>query len=315
MTTVISIASGKGGVGKTTTTANLAVAFGRQGLKVLAWDMDGQGNLGQALGLGSSAVQMSSYHLLTQRLKSLSRATYPTAYENVTLIPAQMELFAAEQELGGGLGKEFIVRGLLAQPDGQEYDVVLVDLPPNLGFQTINGLAASRFVLVPLQMSGFALSGLRQLAHAVRLVQDLLNPELELLGLLPTFVSERTTFSRELLEALTLIPGTRVFQPHIPYTVKVAEGSLTGVPVVASAPNSAAARAYVAVAAIIWDAIQAEPARVERAPAPTIAAPPRAAVVPVMDLAEQLRDGVEEAQPAKRKTLLDWVRRVQRSTS
>lgn len=314
MTSVISVASGKGGVGKTTSVANLAVALGQQGLKVLAWDMDGQGNLTQGLGVAAQDVRLSSYHLMTERVREIERAIVETPFAGVSLVPAQMELFAAEQELGGGIGKEYIMKGLLAQPAAIEFDVVLVDLPPNLGFHTINGFAASRFVLVPLQMSGFALAGLRQLAHAIRLVQDLLNPELEMLGLLPTFVSERTTFSRELLEALRLIPGTRVFQPHIPYTVRVAEGSLTGVPVVRSAPSSAAATAYTQAAAAIWAAIEAEPAHVDRAPSPKIAPPPRADAVSVEVLADELRAD-PAVEPRRQGPIAAWLKRLQRALS
>ncbi|HEV3232305.1 MAG TPA: ParA family protein [Candidatus Dormibacteraeota bacterium] len=313
---IMSVASGKGGVGKTTTVANLAVALGLQGHRVLAWDLDGQANLTQGLGVPIDKVKVSSYHLMTERLGSIQRAVQTTEYENVDLIPSQMELFAAEQELGGGLGKEFIIKALLTQPEAQEYDVVLMDLPPNLGFHTVNGFAASRWVLVPLQMSGFALSGLRQLAHAIRLSQEMLNPELELLGLLPTFVSTRTTFSRELLEALHMIPGTRVFQPYIPFTVRVAEGSLTGIPVVASGPTTPAGEAYLQAAANIWDVILQEPEHVDKAPSPRIAAPPRAEAVGVQDLVRELR-GARGPAPAAEAPggIMGWLRRLQRAVS
>src|SRR4030081_2387062 len=158
-------------------------------------------------------------------------------------------------------------------PEAQAFDVILLDLPPNLGFQTVNGFAASRWVLIPLQISGFALTGLRQLSHAIRLAQEHLNPELELMGLVPTFVHARTIFSRDLLEALHLIQGTRVFQPYIPYTVRVAAGSLTGLPVVMSSPGSPAARAYAEVTDAIWHVVRSSPAHIKRAPAPPITAP------------------------------------------
>ena len=316
---VVSIASGKGGVGKTTTVANLAVALGNQGLNVLAWDLDGQGNLAQAFGVDIAKVKVSSYHLLSGRVTNLAEALTPTDFPGVSLVPAHMELFAAEQELGGSLGKEYIVRTLLQQPEAQAFDAVLIDLPPNLGFHTVNGFAASRWVLIPLQVSGFALSGLRQLAHAIRLAQEHLNPELEMLGLLPTFVSARTLFSRELVEALHLLPDTRVFQPYIPYTVRVAEGSLTGVPVVASDKNNAAAIGYTTAAAAIWDVIRSAPEHVTRAPAPAIAAPARAQVTPAGRLAAELKAQAEVMTPGSekppRRGLLGWLRRTQRSPS
>jgi chromosome partitioning protein len=319
MSVVVSIASGKGGVGKTTTVANLAVALGQQGLNVLAWDMDGQGNLGQALGVDVNKVKISSYHLMAGRVTQIEPAIQPTTFDGVSCITAHMELFAAEQELMGSQGKEYIMRTLLQQPAAQKFDLVLVDLPPNLGFHTVNGFAASRFVLVPLQVSGFALTGLRQLAHAIRLAQQYLNPELELLGLIPTFVNERTNFSRELLEAVRLQPGTRVFQPYIPYTVKVSEGSVTGVPVVVSAPGSAAGKAYREVAATVWDTMRAAPAHVSKAPAPEIRSPQRAEDITVNDLVADLRaqagagGGARPSGKPRRGGLFGWLRRSQAS--
>jgi chromosome partitioning protein len=315
LASVICLASGKGGVGKTTSVANIAVALGRRGLDVLVWDLDGQGNLGQGLGVDLATVRASSYHLLTGRAP-LSAALHETAFEGVTLVPSHMELFAAEQELGGGVGKEFIVRDLLRTPEASRFDIVLIDLPPNLGFHTVNGFAAGRWVLIPLQMSGFALAGLRQLAYAIRLAQEHLNPELELLGLVPTFVNARTNFSRELVDALHMIPNTRVFQPYVPYTVRVAEGSLTGVPVVVSAPQNPAAQAYVNIADRVWEVIQASPAHVTRAPAPAIAPPPRAPSLTGGELAEAgARAAAAAGTPRRRRGLFDFFRRLQRSAS
>ena len=296
---------------------NIAVVLGKQGLNVLAWDMDGQGNLGQALGVDSNTARISSYHLMSGRVTQIAAAIQPTQFEGVSCIVAHMELFAAEQELLGSTGKEYIMRTLLQQPEAQRFDLVLIDLPPNLGFHTVNGFAASRFVLVPLQVSGFALSGLRQLAHAIRLAQQYLNPELEMLGLLPTFVNERTNFSRELLDAIRLLPETRVFQPYIPYTVRVSEGSLTGVPVVAAAPSSAAGKAYTAVAAEVWDTVRSAPAHITRAPAPMIASPQRAQDINVNDMVAELRaeagSGGGGPEKARRGGFLGWLRRIQAS--
>ncbi|MGI8608819.1 MAG: ParA family protein [Candidatus Dormibacteria bacterium] len=315
MPTVVSIASGKGGVGKTTTVANIAVALGRQGVSVLAWDMDGQGNLGQALGMDTAGTRVSSYHLMSGRVTQIGPAIQQTSFAGVSCITAHMELFAAEQELMGSQGKEYIMRTLLQQPEAQRFDLVLIDLPPNLGFHTVNGFAASRFILVPLQVSGFALSGLRQLSHAIRLAQQYLNPELEMLGLVPTFVNARTNFSRELLDAIRTLPNTRVFQPYIPYTVRVAEGSLTGVPVVASSPETAAAQAYAMLAREVWEAVLEAPAHVTHAPQPAIASPHRAAQISMGDLVASMRSeavgDVGQARP--RRGFLGWLRHLQTS--
>jgi chromosome partitioning protein len=316
---VLSVASGKGGVGKTTTVANLSVALAQQGLNVLAWDLDGQGNLGQALGADMDNLGLSSYHLMSGKLDSAGAAIRPTQFPGVSLVPAHMELFAAEQELSGGVDMALIMRTLVQQPEAQAFDAILIDLPPNLGFPTVNGLAASRWVLVPLQVSGFALTSLRQLAHAVRLAQDDLNPELELLGLIPTFVSPGTKLSRDVVNALHLIPGARIFEPHVPYTVRVAEGSLSGVPVVAAAPDNPAARAYTAIARSIWEVIRSSPAHVARAPALTIAVPSAADEVGqqiVMgELVSKLRVELDDSQQPKRRGPFGRRRRSPRPAS
>ena len=304
-TAVISVASGKGGVGKTTTVANVSVALARQGLKVLAWDLDGQGNLGQALGADMAELGLSSYHLMSGRLDSVGAAIRETQFPGVSLVPAHMELFGAEKDLVPSIDKELILRTLVQQPEAQAFDVVVIDLPPNLGFATVNGLAASRWVLIPVQVSGFALTSLRQLAHAIRLAQDDLNPELELLGLIPTFVTSGTKLSRDVVKALHLIPGARVLEPHIPYTVRVAEGSLSGVPVVVAAPANPAAAAYTRIAATIWEVIRSSPEHVPRAPALAIAVPPPpdevAQQIVVGELVSHLRVELQEPQLPRRR--------------
>jgi chromosome partitioning protein len=303
-TAVISVASGKGGVGKTTTVANLAVALARQGLNVLAWDLDGQGHLGQALGIDMAKLGLSSYHLMSGKLDSAGAAIRETQFPRVSLIPAHMELFGAEHELVQSVDKELILRTLVQQAEVQAFDAVLLDLPPNLGFATVNALAASRWVLIPLQVSGFALTSLRQLAHAIRLAQDDLNPELELLGILPTFVSSGTKLSRDVLNALHLIPGARVFEP-IPYSVRVAEGSLSGVPVVAAATANPAARAYTRIAGSTWEVIRSSPEHVARAPGLSIAVPPPpdevAQQIVVGELVSHLRVELTEPQLPRRR--------------
>ena len=302
---VISVASGKGGVGKTTTVANLSVALARQGLTVLAWDLDGQGNLGQALGIDMSKLGLSSYHLMSGKLESVGAAIRETQFPGVSMVPAHMELFGAERELVDSVDKQLMLRTLVQQPEVQAFDVVLIDLPPNLGFATVNGLAASRWVLIPLQVSGYALTSLRQLAHAIRLAQEDLNPELELLGLIPTFVTSGTKLSRDVINALHLIPGARVFKPNIPYTVRVAEGSLSGLPVVAAAPDNPAALAYTEIATFMWKVVRSSPEHVTRAPALAIALPPPpdevAQQIVVGELVSQLRVELEEPQLQRRR--------------
>ena len=143
-----------------------------------------------------------------------------------------------EAELPSGLHRETLLRDALAR-DGTRaaYDFIFYDTPPNFGFHTVNALAATDYVLIPLQMSGFAVRGLKEVLRAVHLARSRLNPELRVLGMAPTFVNVRTNFSRQLLSGLADLAGLRVFQTLIAPTVKLQETSLAGVPIVAYAPD------------------------------------------------------------------------------
>ena len=240
----IACVSGKGGVGKTTTTISLAAALAERGHRVLAVDCDPQSNLTSGLGQDPYALRTSLADVLGGRVTA-GEAVIATPWDNLHLLPATPDLTAVEAELPSGLHRETLLREALAR-DGTraDHDFVFYDTPPNFGFHTINALAATDYVLVPLQMSGFAVRGLKEVLRTVQLARARLNPELRILGIVPTFVNLRTNFSRQLLSGLADLAGLHVFQTVIAPTVKIQETSLASVPITAYAPGSKAAAAY-----------------------------------------------------------------------
>jgi chromosome partitioning protein len=240
----IACVSGKGGVGKTTTAINLAAALAERGQRVLAVDCDPQSNLTSGLGRNPYGLTASLGDLLSGRITA-SQAIVATEWENLHLLPATPDLTAVEAELPSGLHRETLLREALGR-DGTRaaYDFIFYDTPPNFGFHTVNALAATDYVIIPLQMSGFAVRGLKEVLRAVHLARSRLNPELRVLGLVPTFVNIRTNFSRQLLDGLADLAGLHVFETLIAPTVKLQETSLAGVPIVAYAPASKAAASY-----------------------------------------------------------------------
>jgi len=163
-----------------------------------------------------------------------------------------------ENELPSQLNSELLLREAVTRNGTHSaYDFILYDTPPNFGFHTVNVLAATRWVLVPLQMSGFALRGLKELLRVTNLAAERLNPQLEVLGVVPTFVNLRTRLSRDMLPALCDISGVSVLPVHVPYTVRLQESSLVGVPINDLAPTGPAAEAYRRLATEVLAAVDA----------------------------------------------------------
>lgn len=250
MATSIACISGKGGVGKTTTVINLAAALAEQGSRVLVVDCDPQSNLTSGLGFNPYTLPATLRDVLAGRIQLNGEVILQTRWDNLSLVPANPDLSAVEAELPTQLNREVLLRDALSRNGTRaEYDFILYDTPPNFGFHTINALAAIQWVLIPVQMSGYAIKGLKEVLRTVHAARQRLNPELRILGIVPTFVNLRTNFSRDMLDGLREIPNLRVFDSIIKLTVKLQETSLAGVPVTAYASSSEAAQAYRSLAA------------------------------------------------------------------
>jgi chromosome partitioning protein len=242
----VAVIAGKGGVGKTTTVINLGAGLANLGRRVLLVDCDPQGNLTSGLGLDPYARRRTVADVIIGRCTAVE-AILETDTPNLHLLPAHPDLSAVEADLPARVNAELRLRNAMREGIDAGYDVVLFDTPPNFGFHTVSALGAARSALVPLQMSAFALRGLKEVIRVIAAARRHLNPELELLGVVPTFVNH-TRFSRDMLEALSDVSQVRVFRSEISLTVKLQESALQGVPVLVSAPSSNAARAYTALA-------------------------------------------------------------------
>ena len=255
MSVGIACISGKGGVGKTTTSISLAAAIAETGKRVLAIDCDPQANLTSGLGHDPYGEGPTLTDVLAGRCGA-RQAIVPTDWSNLYVLPTTPDLTAVEDQLESGLDREYALRRAVRDSGAiNDYDFVFYDTPPNFGFHTLNAMAATDYVLIPVQMSGFAIRGLKEVLRSVHLARNRLNPELAILGIVPTFVNLRTKFSRQLLEGLCELASLRVFATIVTPTVKMQETALAGTPITAYAPASNAAVAYRALAAEIMASV------------------------------------------------------------
>lgn len=243
---IIALCNQKGGVGKTTTSINLAASLAEYGRKVLAVDFDPQGALSAGLGIPTHDVP-TIYDLLLDTKRDAHDAIVHSSVEGLDVMPANIDLSAAEVHLVNEVARETILARVLRQVAG-EYDVILIDCQPSLGILTVNALTAAHGVIIPLECEFFALRGVALLIETIDKVRDRLNPSITMDGLLATMYDPRTLHSREVLERVVEAFGDDVLETVIGRTVKFPDASVSGVPIIEFAPEHAAAQAYLRLA-------------------------------------------------------------------
>jgi chromosome partitioning protein len=239
---IIALCNQKGGVGKTTSTINLGATFAEYGRRVLAIDFDPQGALSAGLGVPTHDVT-TIYDLLLGTERDTAAAIIPTSTPNLDIIPANIDLSAAEVHLVNEVAREQILARVL-RPIVNDYDVVLIDCQPSLGLLTVNALTAAHGVLIPLECEFFALRGVALLIETIDKIRDRLNPAIKLDGIFATMYDGRTLHSREVLERVVDAFGDDVLETVISRTVKFPDASVAGAPLTTFAPDHPAAEAY-----------------------------------------------------------------------
>jgi len=239
---IVAIANQKGGVGKSTTAINLGAGLALQGESILIVDLDPQGNTTSGLGIDRGSIEMSMYDILVDGAP-VSDVLEPTSVRDLHVIPATIELAGAEIELVSMLSREQRLKKSLGEI-ADEYDYLLIDCPPSLGLLTINGLAAADEVIIPIQCEYYALEGVSQLTRNIELVQNSLNPQLTIEGVVLTMFDGRTTLSSDVVAQVREHFGETAYKTVIPRTVRLSEAPSYGEPIEAYDPMSRGAIAY-----------------------------------------------------------------------
>ncbi len=239
---IIAIANQKGGVGKTTTSINLSASLAEKGKKVLLIDTDPQGNTTSGFGIDKNDLENTIYELILGEC-TIKDCIIKNVIENLSIIPANVNLAAAEIELIGVDKKEFILKNEVDYVK-DEYDYILIDCPPSLNMLTINSMTTADSVLVPIQCEYYALEGLSQLIHTINLVKERLNPELSMEGVVFTMYDSRTNLSIQVVENVKSNLHQKVFETLIPRNIRLAEAPSYGIPITKYDTKSAGAEAY-----------------------------------------------------------------------
>jgi len=240
---VIAMCNQKGGVGKTTTTINLGAALAEVGRRVLLVDFDPQGALSVGLGVPVNELDVTVYDLLIGRGHDIRDVIQHTKWEGLDVLPANIDLSAAEMTLVNEVAREQILARVL-RPVVDDYDVVLIDCQPSLGLLTVNALTAAQGVIIPLECEFFSLRGVALLVDTIDKVKERLNPSLEISGILATMYDARTVHCKEVFSRVVEAFGDTVFQTVITRTVRFPETTVAGQPITTWAPTSSGASAY-----------------------------------------------------------------------
>lgn len=248
---IIAITNQKGGVGKTTTSINLSSCIAAKGKKVLVVDIDPQGNTTSGYGIEKNDLDNTIYELMLEDC-SIEDCIIKDVIENISILPSNVNLAAAEIELIGVDKKEYILKNEIDWVKDR-YDYIIIDCPPSLSLLTVNAMTTADSVLVPIQCEYYALEGLSQLIHTVNLVKERLNPNLEMEGVVFTMYDSRTNLSAQVVENVKSHLNQKVYRTVIPRNIRLAEAPSYGQPINIYDPKSAGAESYLALAEEVID--------------------------------------------------------------
>lgn len=232
----------KGGVGKTTSTVNVAASLARRGVRVLLIDLDPQGNAGSGVGLNKYRIEKSIYHTLIGQ-SSLQDVILDTGIENLSIAPSNRDLVGAEIELMQAFSRETKLKNALNSVQN-DYDYCLIDCPPSLSLLTVNALTAATDVIIPVQTEYYALEGISELLNTIGLIKDNLNPELRIGGIILTMFDSRNNLANQVVEETKSYFKDKVFQTVIPRNVRLSESPSHGQPICMYDPKSRGAESY-----------------------------------------------------------------------